>query len=97
MGSSLGNKMALTDTQIHNKVQIIYWEKSAISINCKEGEVKIYDSVFNSCDEETKLVVRNIFQADTAKQSPRIKVMYCDCGGMCNCYSLRVKSWKDRI
>ena len=87
-----GKKMALTDTQIRNKVQIIHCSRrnhwiAATTVNCKEGEVKIYDSVFNSCDEETKLVVRNLFQADTAKQSPHIKVMHCqkqtgskDCG-----------------
>lgn len=85
-------KMALTDTRIHNKVQIIHCSRrnhwiAATTVNCKEGEVKIYDSVFNSCDEETKLVVCNLFQADTAKQTPYIKVMYCqkqtgskDCG-----------------
>ena len=77
-----GNKMALTDTQIHNKVQIIHCRRrnhwiAATSVNCKEGEVKIYDSVFNSCDKETKLVVHNLFQGGTAKQSPRIKVMHC--------------------
>lgn len=33
--------------------------------------------MFNSCDEETKLVIHNLFQADTAKQSPHIKVMHC--------------------
>ena len=77
-----GKKMPLTNTQIHNKVQIIHCSKrnhwvAATTVNCKEGEVKVYDSVFNSCDEETKSVVHNLFQADTAKQSPRIKVMHC--------------------
>jgi len=33
--------------------------------------------VLNSYDDEVELVVRNLFQADTAKSSPRIKVMYC--------------------
>ena len=50
-------------------------------------EVRIYDSVFNSCDDEVELEVCNLFQADTAKVSPHIKVMHCqkqvgrkDCG-----------------
>ena len=56
-------------------------------VNCKEGEVRIYDSVFNSSDDEVELEVCNLFQADTAKGSLRIKVMHCqkqvggkDCG-----------------
>jgi len=56
-------------------------------VNCKEGEVRIYDSVFNSCDNEAELAVCNLFQAGTAKGSPHIKVMQCqkqvggkDCG-----------------
>ena len=65
---------------IHNKVQIIHCSKrnhwvaaTTVIANYKEGEVKVYDSVFNSCNKETKLVVHNLFQADTAKQSPHIK------------------------
>jgi len=85
-------KMALTDVEIRNKVQIIHCFRRkhwivATTVNCKEGEVKIYDSVFNSCDDEIELAVRNLFQANTAKDSPRIKVMHCqkqvgakDCG-----------------
>jgi len=55
-------------------------------VNCKE-EVRIYDSVFNSCDDEVELAVRNLFRADTAKVTPHINVMCCqkqvggkDCG-----------------
>ena len=84
-----GRKMALTDTQIHNKVQIIHCSKrnhwiTVTTVNCKEGEVRIYDSVFNSCDDEVELVVHNLIKVDT---TPRIKVMHCqkqtggkDCG-----------------
>jgi len=46
-------------------------------VNCKEGEVRIYDSVFNSCDDEVELEVCNLFQADAAKGSPHIKAMQC--------------------
>ena len=85
-------KMAPTDREIRNKVQIIHCSRRkhwiiATTVNCKEGEVRIYDSVFNSCDDEVELVVRNLFQADTAKGSPHIKMMHCqkqvggkDCG-----------------
>lgn len=84
--------MSLTIAQIRNKVQIIYCSRRnhwlvATTVNCKEGEVRIYDSVFNSCDDEVELVVHNLFQADTAKRSPHIKVMHSqkqtagkDCG-----------------
>ena len=43
--------------------------------------------MLNSCDDEVELAVRNLFQADTAKGSPCIKVVHCqkqvggkDCG-----------------
>ena len=46
-------KMALTDMEIRNKVQIIHCSRRkhrivATTVNCKEGEVKIYDLVFDS-------------------------------------------------
>ena len=84
--------MVPTEREIRNKVQIIHCSRRkhwivATTVNCKEGEVRIYDSELNSCDDEVELVVRNLFQADTAKGSPRIKVMHCqkqvggkDCG-----------------
>jgi len=55
--------MALTDMEIRNKVQIIHCSRRkhwivATTVNCKEGEVKTYDLVFDSCDNEVELAVR---------------------------------------
>ena len=52
--------MAPTDTEIRNKVQIIHCSRrkhwiAATTVNyCKEGEVRIYGSEFNSCDDEVE-------------------------------------------
>ena len=34
---------------------------TASTLNCKLGEVKVFDTVFNHCDKETTGVIQNLF------------------------------------
>ena len=57
---------------VPNQLQVIHchtWDHwiVASTINCKDGEVNIYDSVFSTVDEETKDVVANLFHSSSMK------------------------------
>ena len=34
---------------------------TASTVNCKLGDVKVFDTVFNHCDKETTGVIQNLF------------------------------------
>ena len=56
----------------------------ASTVCCKIGDVKIYDSVFRTADEETKKIVQSLFKV---KENVTLKFVHCqkqkgskDCG-----------------
>ena len=77
------------ERELENKLQIIHSQGNhwivASTIKCEKGQVKIYDSIYNSLDTETVAVVANHFQgsehpirvhmAESQKQDG-----ICDCG-----------------
>lgn len=75
--------------QVKDKVQIIFCSDQhhwivASTVGCKIGDVKIYDSVFRTADEETKKIVQSLFKV---KENVTLKFVHCqkqkgskDCG-----------------
>lgn len=60
-------KVTWTKAAVANKLQIIHCKGRnhwivATTVNCTPGIVKVYDSVFNSVDHETREVIHNLFQ-----------------------------------
>ena len=60
-------KVTLTKDTIANKLQIIHCKARshwivATTVKCTPGTVKVYDSVFNSVDDETREILQNLFQ-----------------------------------
>ena len=60
-------KLELTESSIQNKLQIVYCRSRhhwivATTIKCSIGEVRVYDSIFQYCDEEAKYIIQNLFQ-----------------------------------
>ena len=80
-------KVELTDSSVQNKLQIIYCKSRhhwivATTIKCSFAEVRVYDSIFQYCNEETKYIISNLFPNKLS-----IKVAHCqkqrgssDCG-----------------
>ena len=83
-------QMVLTEKSVRNKVQIIHCERRhhwvvASTVNCRTGEVKVYDSFFTYSDKETEKIIFNFFQWDATKMA--LKFAHCqkqvggaDCG-----------------
>ena len=71
---------------VPNQLQVIHCRTRdhwivASTINCKDGKVNIYDSVFSTVDEETEEVVANLFQSSSVKMMQTQKqVGVEDCG-----------------
>ena len=70
-------KLELTEASVQNKLQIIHCKSRqhwivASTLNCTLGEVKVYDSLFYNCDEETECIITNLFQCGSKKI--RVKV-----------------------
>ena len=71
------NKTILSEASVQNKLQIIHCKSRqhwiiASTLNCPLGEVKVYDSMFYNCDQETKVIIANLFQCSPKKV--RVKV-----------------------
>lgn len=76
--------------EINDSVQILHCSTrhhwiTASTINCKDGEVRVFDSLFKNCDKETEAVIRRLYQRDT--ENIRIIMSRCqkqigskDCG-----------------
>ena len=76
--------------EIEDSVQIVHCSTrhhwiTISTINCKEGEVRVLDSVFTNCDKETEAIVRGLYQRDI--ENIRIIMSRCqkqiggkDCG-----------------
>jgi len=52
---------------VSNKIQIVHCSEChhwvvATTVNCKDGEVIVFDSVYRSLDDETKAMVSRLFQ-----------------------------------
>ena len=62
----------LSEASVQNKLQIIhcnsrqYWIVVS-TLNCPLGEVKVYDSIFYNCDQETEVIITNLFQCSPKK------------------------------
>ena len=86
-----GKKAAPTDNSISNNIQIIYCQGrhhwiTVTTVNCKAGEVKVFESSFNCCDKEMIRVINNLFTTD-AMHKPTLTMGRCqkqqvgkDCG-----------------
>ena len=83
-------KAALSETSVQNKLQIVHcrtrhhWIVASTS-NCSLGEVKVYNSFFYYCDEETNCIIANLFQCGPSKVAIKLahsqKQKGCsDCG-----------------
>ena len=76
--------------EIEDSVQIVHCSTrhhwiTVSTINCKDGEVRVLDSLFTNCDKETEAVIRGLYQRDT--ENIRIIMSRCqkqtggkDCG-----------------
>ena len=70
-------KIALSKISVQNKLQIIYcrirhhWI-TASTVSCRFGEVKVFDSLFHYCDEETEYVIAKLFQFGPKKVTVKI-------------------------
>ena len=42
------------------------------TLSCSLGEVKVYDSLFYYCDEETEYVIANLFQCGPSKVAVKV-------------------------
>jgi len=67
----------LSETSVQNKLQIIHCRSRqhwivASTLNCPLGEVKVFDSMFYNCDQETEDVIANLFQCGS--KNIRVKV-----------------------
>ena len=83
-------KAVLSETSVQNKLQIVHcrtrhhWIVASTS-NCSLGEVKVYNSFFYYCDEETNCIIANLFQCGPSKVAIKLahsqKQKGCsDCG-----------------
>lgn len=61
-------KKRITESSIQNKLQIIYCKSRHHWIVATTiGEVRVYASIFQYCDEETKYIISNFFQCGPEK------------------------------
>ena len=63
-------KATHTENSISNNIQIIYCQGrhhwiTVTTVNCKAGEVKVFDLAFSFCDRETIRVINNFFTTDS--------------------------------
>ena len=92
-------KACLTTDQVYeNKIQIVfcnirkYWIV-ATTVDCNDGEVKVYDSFYSYLDKESLRTVMNLFTTGNIK--PKIKLLPSqkqkgpdDCGVFAICFSV---------
>ena len=65
---------------ISDSVQIVHCSArhhwiTVSTINCKKGEVRVFDSLFADCDKETEAVIHSLYQCHTEK----IKIILSRC------------------
>ena len=58
--------------EVEDSVQIVHCSVrhhwiTVSTINCKKGEVRVFDSRFANCDKETEAVIRSLYQCHTEK------------------------------
>ena len=66
--------------EVEDSVQIVHCSArhhwiTVSTINCKKGEVRVFDSLFADCDKETEAVIHSLYQCDTEK----IKIIMSRC------------------
>lgn len=66
--------------EIENSIQIVHCPKrfhwiTVTTINCKAGEVRVFDSTFTYCDKETVAIIHNLYQRDSEK----LTITMCRC------------------
>ena len=57
---------------MRNKIQIVHCKRRrhwivATTLNCRLGEVRVYDSLFQYCGKETEHAITNLFQIESEK------------------------------
>ena len=70
-------KIALSEISVHNKLQITYCRTRhhwiiASTVGCHFYEVKVSDSLFHYCDEETEYVIAKPFQCGPKKVTVKV-------------------------
>ena len=65
-------QLELTENETKNKIQIIHCNSRhhwivATTVDCALNQVKIYNSLFTHCDEETDAVISNLFKCNSEK------------------------------
>ena len=59
-----------TENSISNSVQILYCKGrhhwiTVTTVNCKVGEVRVFDSAFSFCDKETIAIINNLYMTNS--------------------------------
>jgi len=97
-------KLQITESSVQNKLQIIYCKKRhywivATTINCRLGEVRVYDSFFQYCNKEIEHTIADLFQLKSEK--PKITVAQSqkqkggtDCGVFATAVAFRINMSK---
>ena len=55
----------ITNTKVKHKPKSFF--HCRLPLNCKAGEVKIFDSLFTFCDKETRGIIYEFYQRGTEK------------------------------
>ena len=87
------------DKPLQDQLQVIHcctrdhWIVAS-TVNCKDGEVNIYDSVYSTVDEETDKVLANLFHSSSVKvMQTRTEAgwwqrLWTVCHSHCYCYCI---------
>ena len=69
-----------TEALVRNKIQIVHSKRRyhwivATTLNCRLGEVRVYDLLFQHCDKETEHANTNLFQIGSEKLKITVAVL----------------------
>ena len=87
-------QIELSESSVQNKLQIIYCRMRhhwivASTMNCRFGEVRVFDSLFHYCDEETEYVIAKLFQCGPKKVTVKVAHSQKQKGGSdCGVYAI---------
>lgn len=93
-------KACLEADQVNVKIQIVFCNNRqhwivATTVDCNDGEVKVYDSIFSYLDKESLRTVMNLFSTENFK--PKVKLLHSqkqkgsdDCGVFAICFSVAI-------
>jgi len=99
ISSLLQSKDLQPTGSVSNKIQIVHCSKRhhwvvATTVDCKDGEVIVFDSVYRSLDDETKATVSRLFQNGSELKikvvNPQIQKGGNDCGLFATAYATAI-------